>query len=182
MRRIRGALCGRRGCEEIYDNSQAARRWIGPGRGKLFALAGRLIGETLPQLLRRCPLTYYGGKELAASFRQVRKNTLTIAQEIPEDKYSFRPAPNTRSVGELLTHIAVSYTFQYQIQAVERRSSLVGFDFPSLMKTITAEEKTPRSKEQILELLRTNGEKWAGWLDGVKEELLAEPVGMPPGA
>jgi len=127
-------------------------------------------------------LTYYGGKELAASFRQVRKNTLTIAQEIPEDKYSFRPAPNTRSVGELLTHIAVSYAFQYQIQAVERRSSLVGFDFPSLMKTITAEEKTPRSKEQILELLRANGEKWAGFLDGVKEELLAEPVGMPPGA
>ena len=31
-------------------------------------------------------MTYYGGKELAASFRQVRDNTITIAEEIPEDK------------------------------------------------------------------------------------------------
>ena len=29
----------------------------------------------------------YGGKNLAASFRTVRRNTLKIAQEIPEDKY-----------------------------------------------------------------------------------------------
>ena len=40
-------------------------------------------------------MTYYGGKELAASFRTVRKNTLTIAQEIPEEKYSVRVAPDT---------------------------------------------------------------------------------------
>lgn len=127
-------------------------------------------------------MNYYGGKELAASFRQVRKNTLTIAQEIPEDKYGFRPAPNTRSVGELLAHIAVSYGFQHQLHGVERRSTLVGFDFPSLMQRLGAEEKTPRTKEQTVELLRSNGEKFAGWLEGVKEDLLSEQVAMPPGA
>src|SRR5208282_2086070 len=57
---------------------------------------------------RRNRLNYYGAKELAESFRTVRKNTITIAQEIPEEKYSFRPAPNTRTVGELLAHIAVT--------------------------------------------------------------------------
>lgn len=126
-------------------------------------------------------MNYYGGKELAASFRQVRKNTLTIAQEIPEDKYGFRPAPNARSVGELLTHIAVSYTFQHQIHS-DRRTTLVGFDFPALMKNLAAEEKTPRSKEQIVELLRSNGEKFASWLEKLTEEQLAEQVAMPPGA
>ena len=35
-------------------------------------------------------MTYYGAKELAASFRTVRKNTIAIAQDIPEEKYSFR--------------------------------------------------------------------------------------------
>ena len=53
-------------------------------------------------------MNYYGGKELAASFRTVRKNTLAIAEDIPEEKYGFRPAPETRSVGELFAHIALS--------------------------------------------------------------------------
>ncbi len=32
-------------------------------------------------------MTDYGGKELAASFRTVRTNTIQIAEEIPEGKY-----------------------------------------------------------------------------------------------
>ena len=58
-------------------------------------------------------MNYYGAKELAESYRTVRKNALAIAQDIPAEKYSFRPAPDTRSVGELLTHIALAYNFQY---------------------------------------------------------------------
>jgi uncharacterized damage-inducible protein DinB len=127
-------------------------------------------------------LNYYGAKELADSFRTVRKNTIAIAQDLPEEKYGFRPAPDTRTVGELLAHVGVAHTFQYQIHGQERRTSLVGFDFPSLMQRMVAEEKAPRSKDQTLELLRTSGEKWAGWLGGLTDDFLAEQVAMPPGA
>ena len=127
-------------------------------------------------------MNYYGGKELAASFRTVRKNTLAVAQDIPEDKYGFRPAPDTRSVGELLAHIAMSYNFQYQINAKERRTSLEGFDFPALMQQMRAEEKVARSKQQTIDLLGTHGEIWAGWLEGVDESFLGESVQMPAGA
>ena len=41
-------------------------------------------------------MTYYGGKEMAASFRTVRENTLKIAEEIPDDKYDFTPAADCR--------------------------------------------------------------------------------------
>ena len=41
-------------------------------------------------------MTYYGGKELAASFRTVRNNTIHIAEEMAEDSYSFRPSPDSR--------------------------------------------------------------------------------------
>jgi uncharacterized damage-inducible protein DinB len=126
-------------------------------------------------------LNYYGAKDLASSFRTVRKNTLTIAQDIPEEKYGFRPAPDTRSVGELLAHISLSYSFQHQIHAQERRTSMAGFDFPALMQRLNAEEKAARTKEQTLELLRTSGEKWAGWLDTLPDDFLAEQVAMPPG-
>jgi uncharacterized damage-inducible protein DinB len=127
-------------------------------------------------------LNYYGAKQLADSFRTVRKNTLAIAQDIPEEKYAFRPAHDTRSVGELLAHIALSKGFQEQIHAQERRTTLAGFDFPALMQRLTAEEKTPRSKEQAIDLLKNSGEKWAGWLEGLTDDFLGEQVAMPQGA
>ena len=127
-------------------------------------------------------MNYYGAKELAASFRTVRKNTVAIAQDIPGDQYTFRPATETRSVGELLTHIAISPNYQLKVHAEERRTSLVGMDFPSILKQMSAEENAPRSKEQVIELLTATGEKWAKWVEGLDEHFLAEAVEMPPGA
>lgn len=126
-------------------------------------------------------MNYYGGKELAESFRTVRKNTLAIAADIPEDKYDFRPIPESRSVGELLAHIALSNGFQKKIHAEDRLSTLAGFDFPSLMKRLHAEEKAHRTKSQLIELLTNDGEEWAKWMEGLPENFLAEVVTMPPG-
>ena len=126
-------------------------------------------------------MNYYGAKELAESFRTVRKNTITIAEDIPEAQYGFRPAPDTRTVGELLVHISHIYTVQYKVHAEERRKSLEGFDFPALVQVLTADEKMKRSKAQTVELLRSSGEKWASFLDGVTDSFLAEQVGMRAG-
>jgi len=54
---------------------------------------------------------YYGAKELAEAFRTVRKNTIVIAEEIPEEHYGFRAAPETRTVALTLTHIALMTRF-----------------------------------------------------------------------
>lgn len=126
-------------------------------------------------------MTYYGAKELTEGFQTVRKNTISVAQDIPEAKYGFQATPDTRSVGQLLTHIAVSFTFQHQIHAVERRTTLEGFDFPSLMQRLMAEEQQQRSKDQIIDLLRRNGDKWAGWVQGLSDDFLAQRVAMPQG-
>jgi len=69
-------------------------------------------------------MVYYGVKELAVGSRTVRNNTILIAKDIPEDKYGFKPVPECRSVAQLLTHIALSYRFQYQLHAVEKRTSM----------------------------------------------------------
>jgi hypothetical protein len=45
-------------------------------------------------------MTYYGPKNLADSYRTVRRNTLTIAEEIPADKYAFRAAPDVIAPGK----------------------------------------------------------------------------------
>jgi len=124
-------------------------------------------------------MTYYGAKELAESFRTVRKNTIQIAEDIPGDKYGYQAAYDARSVGQLLTHIALSSDIHYQIHAVERRTTMEGFDFVTYIQRVMAEEQQKRSKEQIVEMLRSNGEKWATWLEGQSEAFLGEMVSMP---
>jgi uncharacterized damage-inducible protein DinB len=126
-------------------------------------------------------MTYYGAKELARSFRTVRNNTIKIAEEIPEEKYGFRPAEGCRSIAETLVHIAVMSRVPEQIHVVEHRSTLVGFDFFGLMGKLQAEVKVARTKAQVLELLRNEGEKYAKLLEGASEAFLGEQVEYPEG-
>jgi uncharacterized damage-inducible protein DinB len=126
-------------------------------------------------------MNYYGATDLADALRTVRKNTLIIAEEIPEASYSFQAAPETRTVAQLLTHIAVVQRMPEQIHSIERRTTLEGFDFPEFMRSILAEEQRPRSKAQIVALLRDEGERWAKWLERQSDEFLAERVKVPAG-
>jgi uncharacterized damage-inducible protein DinB len=127
-------------------------------------------------------MIYYGAKELGVGCRTVRNNTILIAKDIPEERYGFKPVAEYRSVTKLLTHIALACRFQYQLHAVEKRTSMEGLDFPSLMKQITLEEAEPRTKAQLIDLLQKEGEKWASWVDGLSDEFLGQRVDMPQGS
>jgi uncharacterized damage-inducible protein DinB len=60
-------------------------------------------------------------------------------------------------------------------------TSFEGFDFFGIMDRSRAEEAKPRTKAEILELLRSEGEKFAGWLEALSPEVLAEQVTEPDG-
>jgi len=126
-------------------------------------------------------MTYYGGKELAAAFRTVRGNTIKIAEEIPENKYDFRPAPDCRTIGQTLSHIAIRPGFQYQMQST-RVTDLKTVNFPEMAQRFSAEEAKPRSKAETIAFLTSEGEKFAAYLEGLSDSFLAEQVLMPPGA
>jgi uncharacterized damage-inducible protein DinB len=127
-------------------------------------------------------MNYYGAKEIAAAFRTVRNNTLKIAEEIPEDKYGFRPAEGTRTVGELLTHIALGQKFNEQIHLIEKRSSMEGFEFMKFMGGLMAEQAKPRTKAEIIALLKEEGDKFEKAVAGLSDEFLGQSVAMPAGA
>ena len=55
-------------------------------------------------------------------------------------------------------------------------------NFPELMQKLGAEEAKPRTKAEIIALLKTEGDKFASFLEGLSESFLAERVTMPPGA
>ena len=126
-------------------------------------------------------MTYYGAKDLAAAFRTVRNNTVKIAEDIPESKYDFRAAPDTRTIGATLTHIAVASGFQHHIHS-NRIDDLKTVNFLELFQQFSAEESKPRTKAEIIALLKSNGEEFAQFLEGLPEPFLAETVTLAPGA
>ncbi len=125
-------------------------------------------------------MTYYGGKELAASFRQVRGNTVQIAEDIPEANYSFKAASECLSIGEMLVHIAFGPRVQRHIQT-DRISDITKVNFPELIRKIDAEESKPRTKAEIVALLKAEGDSFASYLESLPDAFLAERVMMRPG-
>lgn len=123
----------------------------------------------------------YGAKDLATSFRTVRKNTIQTADDIPEDKFDFCGAPCTRSVRQLLTHIAVADTLQMKVHS-DKLTTFEGFDFPKFIAPILAEEQHARSKAEITALLKSRGDAFADWLETLSDGFLSERFAMPAGA
>jgi uncharacterized damage-inducible protein DinB len=126
-------------------------------------------------------MNLYGPKELVESMRTVRKNTILIAEDISEKDYSYLPTPESRSVTETLLHIAFLARADRLLQEEEHVTSLEGFNFGELIKKSEAEERLPRSKSEIIALLRTEGDRWCKWMEGLPEALLAEQVLQPGG-
>ena len=127
-------------------------------------------------------MTYYGPKELAASWRTVRNNTIQVAQDIPEEKYSFRAAPDTMSVGEMLAHLACSPHWAEQCLFVQKKSNVAMEDFGKWMGEIGITQKALTSKAAIVEALKTNGEAFAKYLESASEEELGATVTLPNGS
>jgi uncharacterized damage-inducible protein DinB len=126
-------------------------------------------------------MTYYGGREFADAFRTVRKNTIQIAQDIPEDKYDFKPSPDSRSVRQTLAHIATLTTFPTMLHG--ERIPIEKIDFAEYMKTVGAEEAKLQTKAQIVAKLTSAGDAFAKLLDGITDEgFLAEVITFRPGS
>ena len=126
-------------------------------------------------------MTGYGAKDLARQFRTVRANTIKIAEEIEESNYSFRPTPNSRTVGEVLAHIGLLTRFNVKVHAEDKATTLAGYNFGELMGPLMAEEMLPRTKAELMQLLKDEGEKYASFVEPLTDEFLAEMVEMPPG-
>jgi uncharacterized damage-inducible protein DinB len=125
-------------------------------------------------------MTFYGGKEMAEAFRTVRRNTLQVANDIPEERYGFRATPETMSIAEELAHIAASTLWAVQAHDVERKTFISFDDFTAYMRRTSEAEQALRTKKDILDALLKNGEEFACFLERLTPEQLGEDVRFPP--
>src|SRR3954471_25030824 len=121
----------------------------------------------------------YSGKDLARAFRTVRENTIKIAEEIPEPKLDFSPAPGVRTVRQLLAHIALSDSMSSVHK--EKRTNFDGFNFPAMVGQMQADEAKPRTKAELIALLKQRGEETARWMETLTDDVLAEQFTQPRG-
>jgi uncharacterized damage-inducible protein DinB len=126
-------------------------------------------------------MNIYGAKQLANSFRTVRKNTIQVAEDIPESQYGFVAAEGTRSVAQTLAHMATLTPLWQYIHGAKRLTNMEDYDFLAAFDDLEAQEKKKRSKSEIVDLLRTEGEKFAAFLEGLSDETLAEQIVEPGG-
>ncbi len=125
----------------------------------------------------------YGPQQLANALRTVRKNTILVAEDIPEESYGYRVSPDSRSVAETLLHIASASQLDYYVHGKERIFAIEDFSaFGDYLKSSPIHEKLPYSKAQIIDLLRTEGEKWAEFVEKIPQSQAEELVAMPNGA
>ena len=126
-------------------------------------------------------MNYYGAKDLAESFRTVRKNTIQVAEDIPAEKYSYKPTPDTMSVGEILAHLATTPHWAQQCHFIEKKATVAMEDFGRWMGEAGAKSKALTAKEHIVDLLKSNGDAFAEQLENMTDAQLGERVALPMG-
>jgi uncharacterized damage-inducible protein DinB len=126
-------------------------------------------------------MSTYGIRDLTDSFRSVRNNTIQVAEDIPEADYHYRPTPASRSVAETLVHIAWLGGADRFMHEEKRLTSFDGFDFAAFLATSEVEETRERSKAEIIDLLRTEGDRWVNWVEQLPQTFLSEEVRLPDG-
>ena len=126
-------------------------------------------------------MQYYSGQDMARSFRTVRNNTIRVAEDIPEEQYGFRAAPETSSVAETLAHIAAAPRWAKSMHT-KRITHPDAATFRAGHEEVMKYQATLTTKARILEALRAGGEEFASWLATLSDETLAELVYFPEGA
>ena len=115
-------------------------------------------------------------KEIAESFRTVRKNTIQVAEDIPEDKYSFRATPDTMSVGEMLAHLASTPHWAQQCFFVEKKTQRRDGRLRPLDGRARRAGQGADHQGAIVEALKTNGEEFARQLESATDAQLGAVV------
>jgi uncharacterized damage-inducible protein DinB len=101
--------------------------------------------------------------ELRESYASIKNNVLRSAEKMPEENYSFRPAPRVRTFGEQLGHIAQE---QYLFFCGPAKGEHKAADI----------EKTKTSKADLLTALRESFAYCDGVYNSMTDAKMAEVV------
>ena len=107
---------------------------------------------------------------LVQSWSEVRTGLINEASQIPEEKFSFRATPDTRSVTELLQHIVQTQKMLVG-EACSKDADLMRQSFADHLNEYAPEVAAVTRKSGLLELLRSSLEPAEAAIRGCGEGL-----------
>jgi len=94
---------------------------------------------------------------LIEGWKEVRKGLIEEASQIPDDQFSFRATPDTRSVSELLQHVVESQKMLVG-ESCQPDTNLMRQSFADHIKEYASEVASVQDKNGLLELMRSSME------------------------
>ena len=119
---------------------------------------------------------------IIALWKDTRDGLINEVEKIPEDQFSFRATPETRSIAELLQHIVEAQKILVG-ETCRPESNLLRQSFPAHTAEYAPDVKNVTDKNGLLELLRTSMDEcveringWSDKLDDSMSRLDGKPV------
>ena len=109
-------------------------------------------------------------ENIIESWTEVRTGLIDEANQIPADKFTFQPVPESRSVRELLQHLIESQKFLVG-EACRPDTNLMRGSFAENVKSYAPGVREVNDKDELLNLLRTTMEESAEKLRGAADEM-----------
>jgi len=106
------------------------------GRGKIPAKAELVFDVELLAVADAPQLA--PAEDVLTPFRELEKKVLSLANAVPDDKYSYRPQPGVRSFGEVFLHIAYGNKLMLDL-------GTTGIQRNALMERIKAQLESERA-------------------------------------
>src|SRR5512132_2681400 len=94
-------------------------------------------------------------QNIVEGWREVRAGLIDEANLIPADQFSFQPAPDSRSVRQLLQHLVESQKFLVG-EACRPDTNLMRQSFAENIKQYAPGVRDVEDKDALLDLLRTS--------------------------
>jgi len=107
---------------------------------------------------------------LIENWTEVRRGLIEEAAQIPAAQFAFQPAPDSRSVRQLLQHIVESQKFLVG-EACRSDTNLMRASFAENVKTYAPGVRDINDKDALLELLRSTMEESADKLTAATDEM-----------
>jgi len=112
-------------------------------------------------------------ENIIGSWKEVRSGLVDEAAQIPADQFSFRAAPDCRSVKELLQHLVEVQKFLTG-EICRPDTNLMRGSFAEQVKNYAPNVRSIEDKDGLLDLLRTTMEE-----SGAKLQSAANEMGNP---
>ena len=109
-------------------------------------------------------------ENIIESWKEVRNGLIDEANQIPADKFSFQPAPDSRSVGQLLQHLVESQKFLVG-EASRPDTNLMRQSFAAHIKQYAPGVREVNDKDELLNLLRATMDESEAKLRGAADEM-----------